>query len=110
MKKLLIVSFVSSLLLSSSLLSLTANAQEVRLVPSDNSSLTDLCIASASSNRPLHETAAAHGVARHEIPQVRCNGMPLSSFAAKYGKSPGDIARKDREFSKEVTRKTSSLQ
>lgn len=109
MKKFIVCAFVVSALLSSSLLSLAANAQEVRLVPSDHSSLTDLCIASASSNRPLHETAAAHGVARHEIPQIRCNGMPLSNFAAKYGKSHGDVGQKQFEFSKDAARKTSSL-
>ena len=50
MKKLLVV---SALLLSSTTLFSTANAQQVRFVSSDGSELSALCIAVASSNLPL---------------------------------------------------------
>lgn len=57
------------------------------LVPADASELSKLCVAAASaeSHAELLALTAAAGIARSELPTLRCNGMALTRFAAKYG-------------------------
>ena len=83
MKKLLVV---SALLLSSTTLFSTANAQQVRFVSSDGSDLSALCIAVATSNLPLSETLATYGIERKETHQ---NGGSFEMcFAFGFGSFP----------------------
>ncbi|HTR00963.1 MAG TPA: hypothetical protein VMH83_13275 [Candidatus Acidoferrum sp.] len=83
------VLIVSALLLSVS----TASAQSLRFVSSDGSDLSALCIAAVTTDSPLPKLASNYGVARYEIHDVRCNGIPLTSFAARY-KSNGKAVQK----------------
>ena len=106
MKKLLVV---SALLLSSTTLFSTANAQQVRFVSSDGSELSALCIAVASSERPLTETLAAYGITRKEIPEIRCNGIELSRFFTRF-KQRNVLGQKNYQFGNEAARATTSLQ
>ena len=106
MKKLLVV---SALLLSSTTLFSTANAQQVRFVSSDGSELSALCIAVASSNLPLSETLAAYGIERKEITEIRCNGIELSRFVSKF-KQRNLLGHKNYQFGDESARVTTSLQ
>jgi hypothetical protein len=106
MKKLLVV---SALLLSSTTLFSTANAQQVRFVSSDGSELSALCIAVASSNLPLSETLAAYGIERKEITEIRCNGIELSRFVSKF-KQRNLLGQKNYQFGNESARATTSLQ
>jgi hypothetical protein len=87
----------------------TAHAQELRLVSSDGSELSALCIAVASSNRPLFETLAAYGIERREISEIRCNGLDLARFVSKY-KQRNVLGQKNYQFGKEAARATTSLQ
>lgn len=68
---------------------------DYRLVPSDDSELSKLCVsaADADSRAALLELISAHGIARADLPTLRCNGMPLTRFALKYGASrPASVA------------------
>jgi len=60
---------------------------DVKLVPSDGSELSKLCIAatSTSSRAEMFALAKAAGISRLDLPELRCNGLTLERFAAKYG-------------------------
>ncbi|MES2606595.1 MAG: hypothetical protein V4603_16805 [Pseudomonadota bacterium] len=113
MKKLFITKLVTTAVVTT-LFSITAvQAAEVRLVPSDSSTLSALCVEAAGTAangtaRSLKETAAAYGIARHEISEIRCNGQPLERFAAKF-KSRNAIAQKDYIFNQNEGRATTSF-
>ncbi len=82
---------ISALLLSFS----SVQAQPVRMVSSDGSMLSALCIAAVNSTRPVYETAAIHGILRQKIEQIRCNGIPLQRFVSKF-KSRYALGSNDR--------------
>ena len=73
MKKLLIV---SALLLSASI----AHADNYRLVSTDNSELSALCITAVESKEALVESAKAIGMKTGELAELRCNGKTLPVF------------------------------
>ena len=60
---------------------------DYKLVPTDDSELSKLCLAAATaeSREAVLAAAAAAGVARVDMADVRCNGMTLTRFALKYG-------------------------
>lgn len=61
---------------------------DYKLVTSDASELSKLCIAAAeagSRSEMLAITSAA-GITPREVETLRCNGLPLTRFALKYGK------------------------
>ena len=60
---------------------------EVKLVPSDDSELSKLCVAAATadSTKSVYTLVESAGIARLEVPTLRCNGLPITRFAAKYG-------------------------
>jgi hypothetical protein len=65
------------------------------LVPSDGSELSKLCIAAAAadSRESMLAITAAAGIAYIELPSVRCNGIPITRFALKYGsRKPESLA------------------
>jgi hypothetical protein len=57
------------------------------LVPADDSELSKLCLAAATadSRSSLLALTAAAGIKRFDLPTVRCNGIPITRFALKYG-------------------------
>jgi hypothetical protein len=74
-------------LLISSLLTLgavSAHADTPALVNADGSALSAICIAVVTSREAMYEKAAELGVLDFEASEMRCNGMPLASFARKY--------------------------
>ena len=81
------------LIVGSALLFAVASIQAapVHLKSADGSNLSALCIAAASSERPLVEIAKAYGVARKDILEIRCNGMPVMEFVSRYGKNIGKV-------------------
>jgi hypothetical protein len=63
------------------------------LVPSDSSELSKLCIAAASadSREAVLALTGAAGFSISDLPTVRCNGMPITRFAAKYGSRKPEV-------------------
>lgn len=57
---------------------------DYRLVPSDASPLSKLCVAAAASKSDLQTAAAAADIKLHELDTVRCNGATLEAFLSKY--------------------------
>ena len=76
MNKLLIV---SALLLSTSV----AQADNYRLVSTDNSALSALCIAASQSKEALIEGAQAIGIKKSDLGELRCNGQTLPVFLSR---------------------------
>ena len=67
------------------LLSASGLAQaDYRLVPTDDSPLTRLCVAALSSDNDLKAASTAADIKRHELGTVRCNGSRLEVFVSKY--------------------------
>lgn len=113
MKKLSLTTVIATAIVTTMLSVSAVQAAEVRLVPSDSSTLSALCVEAAGTAangtaRSLVETAATYGIARHEISEIRCNGMPLDRFAAKF-KSRNAIAQKDYIFNQNEGRATTSF-
>ena len=75
----------SILVLSTLMLSFNpVQAESVHLTSADGSDLSALCVAAASSDRPVAETAWSYGISRNEMNEIRCNGIALDQFADKY--------------------------
>ena len=57
------------------------------LVTADDSELSKLCLdaTTTESRGSLLAIAAAAGISSIDLPNVRCNGMPITRFALKYG-------------------------
>jgi len=53
----------------------------------DGSELSQLCVAAAKSGSALLETAGSIGLSEADLSTVRCNGLTLNRFAARYGKA-----------------------
>ncbi|MGV3592472.1 MAG: hypothetical protein ACO1PZ_12350 [Gammaproteobacteria bacterium] len=70
---------------------------DYRLVPSDDSSLSKLCIAAATSGSraAMLGAAEAAGIGLVDLPSVRCNGLTLERFALKYGRAKESVAMLD---------------
>lgn len=71
---------------------------DYKLVSADNSDLSKLCIAAAesSSRADIFAAAEAAGVSLLDLPDVRCNGLTVERFGAKYRSKKGkDIAMLD---------------
>ncbi|MDY6983094.1 MAG: hypothetical protein SV422_08400 [Pseudomonadota bacterium] len=64
---------------------------DYKLVSADDSDLSKLCIAAAesSSREGILAAAEAAGVGLLDLPDVRCNGLTLERFGAKYRSSKG---------------------
>jgi len=84
MNKLLIV---SALLLSSSMV----QAAGYRLVSSDNSELSALCIKAAETKTSIVKSARAIGMQPEEISELRCNGQPLPVFLSKFRNNDNSV-------------------
>lgn len=69
---------------------------EYKVVGADDSALSQLCVAAAAaeSRDALLTLTDAAGIARHELPTVLCNGMPLTRFSLKYGNAKLETAVK----------------
>jgi hypothetical protein len=59
---------------------------EYKFVNSDNTPLTELCIAAIASPATLHDSAEKLGLSPTELDSVLCNKTPLKRFALKYSK------------------------
>ena len=57
---------------------------EPKLVPADNSELSQLCVAAAESRSALQRAASNIGLNAQDLQDVRCNGVSLTRFAAEY--------------------------
>jgi hypothetical protein len=67
-----------------------ANA-DYKLVPADDSALSKVCIAATSGSREATiAAAAAAGIGLLDLQSVRCNGMTLERFGAKYRNAKKD--------------------
>ena len=77
MNKLLIV---SALLLSASIV----NAKEYRLVSTDDSDLSALCIKAVESRETMARDAKSLGMGADEIGELRCNGQTLPVFLGRF--------------------------
>jgi hypothetical protein len=71
---------VVSLLLSASGLA----QADYKLMPTDDSPETRVCVAALSSNAALRSASAAADIKLSELDTVRCNGSPLDVFVSKY--------------------------
>ncbi|MCC2617805.1 hypothetical protein LJ739_16255 [Aestuariibacter halophilus] len=56
----------------------------VNLVSGDNSNLTAMCIAAATSDDAMDAKAKEYGFSKAELESFSCNGMTLNEFAKKY--------------------------
>lgn len=61
-----------------------SNVQAVNLVSGDNSNLTAMCIAAATSEAAMQAKAEEFGFSKSELKGFSCNGMTLREFAKKY--------------------------
>jgi hypothetical protein len=67
------------------LLSASGLAQaDYKLVPTDDSPETRVCVAALSSNAALRSASAAADIKPGELDTVRCNGSTLDVFVNKY--------------------------
>lgn len=57
---------------------------EPKLVPADDSELSRLCVAAVESRDSLTSTAREFGYGPLDLQELRCNGLPVARFAAKY--------------------------
>jgi hypothetical protein len=73
--------FVIASLLLGGALSHSAYADH-KLINSDRSELSALCIAAAQSS--VRAAAAAQRIPTADLGNIRCNGLPLHRFAVKY--------------------------
>lgn len=64
--------------------SAAVHADEVRLVPADDSMYTQVCLAAAESESALQSTVSAMGLESGELESISCNGTPLSRFARRH--------------------------
>ena len=67
--------------------SMSAMATNYTLISGDGSKYSELCIASAISEKALSEAANLHGVYSSQVEQLSCNGLSIEKFASKYGSS-----------------------
>ena len=58
---------------------------DYKVVNADGSDLSQLCVAAATPAAGLSAAAKAVGVTTAGLATVRCNGLTLERFAAKYG-------------------------
>jgi hypothetical protein len=77
MNKLLIV---SALLLATNI----ASAEGYRLVSTDNSALSALCITAVETPDAVSKSARAIGLNAREFAELRCNGQTLPVFLSKF--------------------------
>jgi hypothetical protein len=61
-----------------------ANAGEYRLVSTDNSALSALCITAVESPEAMSKNARSIGMKASEITELRCNGQRLPVFLGKF--------------------------
>ncbi len=67
------------------LLSASGLAQaDYKLVPTDDSPETRVCVAALTSNAALRSASAAADIELSELDTVRCNGSPLDVFVSQY--------------------------
>ena len=69
--------------LTLALFSSVAAADEIRLVNSDGSELSQLCIAAAETGKPVMILARNLGLGSFDLNELRCNGKPLHSFVSQ---------------------------
>ncbi|HTR00554.1 MAG TPA: hypothetical protein VMH83_11210 [Candidatus Acidoferrum sp.] len=81
------VIIAASLILSS----VAAQAGEIKLVNHDGSSLSQLCVAAATSDKPAQSLVLELGLAPLTVNEVACNGQPLPSFVNHY-RAPSEAA------------------
>lgn len=77
------VSIVSSLFLLTTNINI-ASAEEYRLVSTDNSALSALCIAAAQAPEAVTENAEEIGMDSSDISKLRCNGRTLPVFLRQF--------------------------
>ena len=77
MNKLLIVSALY-------LFTNVASAAEYRLISTDNSALSALCITAVQSPQAMRQNARAIGMNSNDISELRCNGETLSVFLRRF--------------------------
>jgi hypothetical protein len=68
-----------------------AHAEGYRLVSTDNSALSALCITAVESPDAVSKSARSIGMSSAEIRELRCNGLTLPVFLSKFretGSSP----------------------
>lgn len=65
---------------------------DYKVVNADGSELSQICVAATASKAALLETAASAGLSAVELDTVRCNGLSLARFAAKYSKPTATLA------------------
>lgn len=75
--------------------SAVAHADEVRLVPADDSMYTQVCLAAAESESALQSTVSGMGLDSAELESISCNGMPLPRFARQHRDVAYDFRLKD---------------
>lgn len=67
------------------LLAATAShADQYRFVSSDNTDLSEMCIAATESREAFLDAANTHNLDSSEFHTLYCNGLPLDRFVAKY--------------------------
>src|SRR5688572_28817285 len=60
------------------------NAEEYRLISTDNSALSALCITAVESPEAISTSARSIGMKAREIIELRCNGKTLPVFLSKF--------------------------
>lgn len=76
--------------------SAVAHADEVRLVPADDSMYTQVCLSAAESDAALRSTVSGMGLDSGELESISCNGMPLPRFARQHRDVAYDFKLSDR--------------
>ena len=66
------------------LLSLSAQAENVKFINADGSALGELCIAAVETESAVSFLADELGISPLDVNEVNCNGKPISSFVRQY--------------------------
>ena len=64
--------------------SVAVQADEVHLVPGDDSQYTQVCLAATESDAALESTIAELGLEKAALKEIDCNGKPLARFVRQH--------------------------
>ena len=64
--------------------SAAVQADQVRLVPADDSQYTQVCLAATKSDAVLQSTITELGLDQAALKEIDCNGRPLARFARQH--------------------------
>ena len=66
-------------------------AEEIKLIPGDDSPYTRACLAAVESRASLEEVRREEGLTSRDLAEIRCNGKHLHVFTHLYSRQPASV-------------------